>query len=103
MTQHKHTNENLSRIPPQALDLEEAVLGGIMIEPGNDISLVDFLKPESFYKEAHQIIFKAIVQLSTEHQPIDQLTVVEQLRKNEELELVGGAYYVNLLARSSKR
>lgn len=91
-------NNNLSRIPPQALDLEEAVLGGIMVEPGIDIPVIETLKPESFYKESHQKIFRAIVELSTEHQPIDQLTIVEQLRKNGDLEFVGGAYYVNLLA-----
>ncbi|MBN2891804.1 MAG: replicative DNA helicase [Bacteroidales bacterium] len=91
-------NNELNRIPPQAVDVEEAVLGAIMVEPGSDISIVETLKPESFYKEAHQRIFRAIVQLSSEHLPIDQLTIVDQLRKNEDLDFVGGPYYVNLLA-----
>ncbi len=94
----KKQNEELNRIPPQAVDLEEAVLGAIMIEPGSDISVIETLKPDSFYKENHQKIFKAIVQLSTTHQPIDQLTVVEQLRKNGDLEFVGGPVYINHLA-----
>ena len=91
-------NNDLLRIPPQAIDLEEAVLGGIMIEPGSDIAAIEILKPESFYKETHQKIFTAIEQLSSDHKPIDQLTVVEQLRVNGDLEFVGGAYYVNMLA-----
>lgn len=98
MAKKQENNNELNRIPPQALDLEEAVLGAIMVEPGSDISAIETLKPDSFYKEAHQKIFRAIVQLSTEHLPIDQLTVVDQLTKNRELDVVGGPYYVNLLA-----
>ncbi len=96
----KQQKNELGKVPPQALDLEEAVLGAIMIEPQSDIPVIEILKPQSFYKEAHQKIFEAIIQLSTEHKPIDQLTVVEQLARNGQLEFVGGAYYVNKLASS---
>ncbi|MEA3452676.1 MAG: replicative DNA helicase [Bacteroidota bacterium] len=88
----------LQKIPPQANDVEEAVLGAIMIEPGADIPALETLKSESFYSEKHQKIFKAIYELSTLHIPIDQISVAEQLRKNSDLEFVGGAYYINYLA-----
>lgn len=89
---------NLQRIPPQALDVEQAVLGAIMIEPGADIPAMEILKPKSFYSEKHQKIFQAIFELSTLHNPIDQISVAEQLRKNNDLEFIGGAYYINFLA-----
>ncbi len=90
-------NEQYGRIPPQAVELEEAVLGAVMLEKGTDIQVLDILKAESFYVEAHQKIFKAIVDLSTNHEPIDQLTVIEQLRKNNDLEFVGGPFYITKL------
>ncbi len=90
-------NEEYGRVPPQAVELEEAVLGAIMLEKGQEIHVLDILKSESFYVEAHQHIFKAILDLSIAHLPIDQLTVIERLRKNEALEKVGGAFYVSKL------
>ncbi len=93
-----NNNNNLQNIPPQALDVEEAVLGAIMIEPGADIPAMEILKPESFYSEKHQKIFKAIYELSSLHIPIDQISVAEKLRKNNDLEFIGGAYYINYLA-----
>lgn len=90
-------NVQYGKIPPQALDLEEAVLGAMMIEKDAVISVLDILKPESFYKDAHQKIFKAIVDLSTQEKPIDILTVTEELRKNKQLDEVGGPAYITLL------
>ncbi len=94
----KEQNIDFQTIPPQALDVEEAVLGAILIEPGNEIDALETLKSDSFYKESHQRIFKAITELSTLHLPIDQLTVVQQLKSNGDLEFVGGAAYINYLA-----
>lgn len=93
-------NQEIQHIPPQAIEIEKAVLGAIMIEPTSELTVIDRLKPEYFYKEAHQKIYKAILDLSNNHEPIDQLTVIEQLKKNGDLELVGGAAYINLLAAS---
>lgn len=90
-------NEQYGRIPPQATELEEAVLGALMLEKGTDIQVLDILKPESFYIEAHQKIFRAIVDLSTKHEPIDQLTVIEQLKRNNDLEFIGGPFYITKL------
>jgi replicative DNA helicase len=89
---------DLGKIPPQAIDLEEAVLGAIMIEKDAAISVMDLLKAESFYKEAHQKIFRAIVSLSTKEEPIDILTVAEELRKTEVLDEVGGPLYITHLS-----
>lgn len=84
----------LGKVPPQALDLEEAVLGALMIEKDALTTVVDILKPQSFYKEAHQRIYNAILVLFAESQPVDMLTVVSQLRKTGELEISGGAFYI---------
>jgi replicative DNA helicase len=80
------------KIPPQALDLEEAVLGALMLEKDAVITVLDLLKPETFYKETNQKIYNAIVQLSAALMPIDLMTVTEQLRKNKDLDIIGGPY-----------
>lgn len=82
------------KLPPQALELEEAVLGALMIEKDALTSVVDILQPSSFYKEAHQRIYNAIIQLFGKSEPIDMLTVTTQLRSNGELEFIGGASYL---------
>jgi len=85
------------KLPPQAIDLEEAVLGALMLEknPVNDV--IDILKPESFYKEPHQKIYGAIVDLFGASEPIDILTVTNKLRSKGELDLVGGPFYISQL------
>lgn len=85
------------KLPPQALDLEEAVLGAIMLEKDAILSVLDILKPECFYQEAHQKIFATAVDLSSADKPIDLLTITEALRKQEMLEEVGGATYISQL------
>jgi replicative DNA helicase len=85
------------KLQPQAIDFEEAVLGALMLEK-NAITIVsDILKEESFYKDAHQIIFSAIKTLFSNAQPIDILTVTAELRKQGQLEIVGGAYFITSL------
>lgn len=88
------------KVPPQAKDLEEAVLGAIMLEKSAFDTVVEILKPECFYVDAHQRIYKAMQSLQQKSQPIDILTVVEELRSKEELEMVGGPYYVTRLTNS---
>ncbi len=89
----------IGNIPPQALDVEQAVLGAIMVEPRADIPALEILKPESFYSEKHQKIFKAIIDLSTNHIQIDALTVKDQLEKNGDLEFIGGHFYLAQLVQ----
>ena len=88
------------KIPPQAKELEEAVLGAIMLEKGAFDTVVEILKPECFYADANQQIYRAMQSLANKGLPIDLLTVVEELKIKEELELVGGPYYVSKLTNS---
>ena len=85
------------RVPPQAVDLEEAVLGALMLEQNALTAVVDILKPDVFYKEAHQVIYAAIHRLFAKSEPIDILTVTNELKSSGELELIGGAYYITQL------
>src|SRR5215207_1499390 len=88
------------KVPPQAKDLEEAVLGAMMLEKGAFDAVIEILKPECFYVDSNQRIFKAMQGLANKSQPIDILTVVEELRMREELDLVGGPYYVTKLTNA---
>ena len=94
---HRESNLQLGKLPPQAVDLEEAVLGALMLEKDALTTVIDILKPESFYKESHQRIYKAIINLFGKSEPVDLLTVTNQLRSDGELELAGGAYYITEL------
>lgn len=87
----------LGKVPPQAVDIEEAVLGALMLEKNALTSVIDILHPECFYKEAHQKIFKVIHELFHKAEPIDILTVTHALKKAGELELIGGAFYITQL------
>jgi replicative DNA helicase len=85
------------RIPPQATDLEEVVLGAMMLEREALNAVIDILKPEVFYKDAHQKIFTAIHNLFHKSETIDILTVTNEIRTMGELDLVGGPYYISQL------
>jgi replicative DNA helicase len=89
-------SESLGKLPPQALDLEETVLGALMLEKNALNAVVEFLKPEHFYKDAHKEIYTAIIELFKASEPVDMRTVVHQLRKKGKLELLegNGAYYI---------
>lgn len=89
----------LGKLPPQAVDLEEAVLGALMLEKDALTTVIDIIKPDSFYKESHQLIYEAILQLFDNSEPIDLLTVTNRLRKNANLEKVGGAFYISGLTQ----
>ncbi len=80
------------KLPPQAIELEQAVLGAMLIDRDAVSEVVDMLKPESFYVASHQIIYKSIMVLFERSEPVDILTVTEQLRKEGNLESAGGAY-----------
>ena len=87
---------NLSdgKIPPQALDLEEAVLGAMLIDEKGVNEVIDILSPEVFYKKSHQLIFESIQRLFRESEPIDLLTVSADLKKNKNFEVIGGDFYL---------
>ncbi len=87
------------KIPPQAPDLEEAVLGAMMIDKKGVDEVIDLLHPDAFYKDAHKYIYEAILKLFESSEPIDLLTVSAKLRKEEKLELVGGDFYLIQLTK----
>lgn len=82
------------RIPPKAIDLEEAVLGAMLLEKEAPVKVLDVLTPEAFYTDAHQTIFKSIRSLFEKGDPVDVLTVTDALRQDGQLEACGGAYYI---------
>ncbi len=86
------------KIPPQALEIEQAVLGAILLSRDAIIDANQILKPESFYDEKHQIIFQALQSLSIRLEPVDLLTLSNELRKLKKYEEVGGAAYLTLLS-----
>ena len=83
--------------PPQALDLEEAVIGAILLQKNAITQVIDIVSAKSFYNERHQIIFEAILNLSTNLKPIDILTVSQELVKLKKLDAIGGYAYINIL------
>jgi len=85
------------KMPPQAVELEEAVLGAIMIEKDAIIEVIDILKPESFYKDEHQKIYQAIINLFANDKAVDVLTVPEEIKKLGQLDEVGGIAYITQL------
>jgi replicative DNA helicase len=85
---------NMGKVQPQAIDLEEAVLGALMLEKDALTQVMDVLTPETFYKETHQMIYRSILELTNDNEPVDMLTVTQALKKKGELEIVGGAYYI---------
>jgi replicative DNA helicase len=87
------------KIPPQAVDLEEAVIGAMLIDKKGVDEVIDILQPEAFYKEANQHIFKAIHSLFETSEPIDLLTVSAQLRKMGLLDKIGGDFYLVQLSK----
>lgn len=88
---------DLGKIPPQAVDLEQAVLGAMMLEKNAVTDTIDILKPSSFYDPKHQFIYNAIRELFGSSSPIDLLTVVNKLKQSGELEAAGGAAYISQL------
>ncbi len=88
------------KVPPQAKDLEEAVLGAIMLEKKAFDTAAEILKPECFYVDAHQSIFRAMQGLANKNQPIDILTVTEELKSKDALEMAGGAYFITRLTNA---
>lgn len=87
----------LGKVPPQATEFEEAVLGAMLLDRDAVTTVIEILKPETFYTDQHQVIFEAMSNLFNESKPIDLLTVTERLRTTGKLELAGGAFYITEL------
>jgi replicative DNA helicase len=88
------SNYVFGKVQPQAVPLEEAVLGALMIDKDALSVVLDIIRAESFYLDAHQYIFQAMLRLFERSQPIDLLTATEELKKSGDLEAVGGPAYL---------
>ena len=99
------TQANQDRLPPQSIEAEQSVLGAIMIDKNAMVRVVDFLKPESFYRRRHQLIFNAMLELYAAQEAIDLLSVSAKLEEKKQLEEAGGRSYlaslVNMVPTSS--
>ncbi|HDN59104.1 MAG: replicative DNA helicase [Candidatus Neomarinimicrobiota bacterium] len=89
------------RVPPHSLEAEQSVLGAMMLEKEAVSKAIQYLEPSDFYTAQHQVIFKAMIDLFNEGQPVDQVSVVDRLDKNGSLEVAGGAYYITGLVEST--
>ena len=85
------------RLPPQNIEAEQSVLGSLLIDPDAIIKVGIFLRPEDFYRETHQIIYRAIVALHERRSPADFVTLVDELARQDQLDFVGGAAYLTSL------
>lgn len=90
---------DLGKLPPQAIELEDSVLGAIMIEKDAYATVADLLRPESFYKDQNRLVFEAIRSLAAKDQPIDVLSVAEKLKTQGTLNEAGGPVYLSELTR----
>jgi len=94
------TNETALNIQPQAVEAEQAVLGAMLSSKEAVSKALEWLDQEHFYKAAHVKIFQVMTKLFSEGEPIDTISVIDRLKKNKDLEAVGGAYYVTGLVES---
>ena len=89
----------MGKLPPQAQELEDSVLGAIMIEKDAYGTVADLLRPEVFYKDQNRLVFEAIRELAAKDLPIDLLSVAEKMKSQGTLEKAGGAVYLADLTR----
>jgi replicative DNA helicase len=96
----KEQNVSKSHIPPQDIDAEKSVLGSLLIDKDSIVKVVEFLRPSHFYKEAHEKIFQAVMTLYEKREPADLITVPAELKKNGDLDFMGGVTYLTELVNS---
>lgn len=96
--QEAFNKEKIERLPPQSIEAEQAVLGALLIDNDAITRIIETLRPDSFYKQSHRFIYSSILKLFNDNEPIDIISVSENLRTLDKLELVGGRAYINDLA-----
>ncbi len=96
--QKNKNNDEVSQLMPQNIEAEEAILGAILVNPVCLTKVVEYIKPESFYKPAHRYVYEAMVQLFNSNERIDIVSVSDVLNFNNKLELVGGRAFINDLS-----
>ncbi|GAA0864960.1 replicative DNA helicase [Paraclostridium tenue] len=90
--------EDIGRIPPHSVESEQSILGSILLDKEAIITVTETIQPEDFYKEAHKIIYECMMKLNNKNEPIDLITLTEELRKQGHLEDVGGISYITSLS-----
>ena len=90
----------IERVPPQNIEAEQAVLGAMLIKKEAISEVAQILNESDFYREAHRVVFQAMLELFNRNEAVDLITVTEQLRKDELLEKAGGIAFVTSLANS---
>jgi replicative DNA helicase len=91
----------IDRLPPQSLEAEESVLGAILIDRDVVVEIAEFLRPEDFYRQANGHIYRAILDLFERREPVDIVTVAEELERTGELEGIGGRAYLSSLSNQT--
>jgi len=90
--------EDIGRIPPHSVESEQSILGSILLDKESIITVTETIKPEDFYKEAHKIIYECMMKLNNKNEPIDLITLTEELKKQGHLEDIGGISYITSLS-----
>src|SRR3970282_962060 len=90
--------DNLRKVPPQNLEAEASVLGGILLENEAINRVLELLTTEDFYRESHRKVFRAMIELSDRNEPVDLITLSEFLKGRGDLDAVGGTAYLASLA-----
>ena len=90
--------EDVSRIPPHSVESEQSILGSIILDKDAIITVAETINPGDFYKEAHKIIYESMLRLNSNNEPIDLITLIEELRKEGHLDNVGGISYLTSLS-----
>ncbi len=91
----------IDRLPPHSLEAEQSVLGAILIDREAIIEIAEFLRPEDFYRQAHSLVYKAMLDLFERREPIDLVTVAETLERGEDLDSIGGRAYLSTLSNQT--
>lgn len=92
--------QSISRIPPHSIEAEQSVLGAMLLDREAIISASEFVKAEDFYKDSHREIFEAVMELFEKGEPVDLITLSEQLKQRNTLEAVGGVAFLTDLSAS---
>ena len=90
--------EDINRIPPHSVESEQSILGSIILDKDAIITVAETINPSDFYKEAHKIIYESMLRLNSNNEPIDLITLIEELRKEGHLDNVGGISYLTSLS-----
>ena len=90
--------EDINRIPPHSVESEQSILGSIILDKDAIITVAETINPSDFYKEAHKIIYESMLSLNSNNEPIDLITLIEELRKEGHLDNIGGISYLTSLS-----